>query len=134
MPRSCSRRSFPAILWRPGVCVWALTCSSSRLRGRHATNPGGPPCHRAEFPLRRGGTLGRATVFVRAGHAGGPAQLLQRPDDARARVELALQRAVPGAGGVRVVQVVPGLAERRDGHPGYVLGPVTRLEFRGAEL
>src|SRR5215475_13120503 len=133
MPRSCSRRSFPVILLRVDACAWALTGTSSRLRGRRATYSGRAPRHRSEFPRRRGGPLGGEPLLVRPAHVVGPAQLLERPDDPRAGVKLALQRPVPGAGGVRVVQVVPRFAERRDRHPGDVLRLVARLEFRGAE-
>src|SRR5262245_12900765 len=42
-----------------------------------------------------------------------PAQLLEQPDEACARVDLALLHPVAGAGGVRVVQVVPRLAQRQ---------------------
>src|ERR1700759_3198924 len=133
MLSSCSRRSFPVIRLRPEGCGCALTCASSRLRGHHATYPAGAPRHRAEFLLRRGGPLGGRPVLVRPAHVVGPAQLLQRPDDARTGVELALQRAVPRAGRVGVVQVVPGLTERRDRHPGHVLRLVACLEFRRAE-
>src|SRR6266702_5996927 len=93
MLSSCSRRSFPVILLRPDACGCALTCSSSRLRGNRGTYPAGAPRHRAEFPLRRDRTLGREPVLVRPAHVVGPAQLLQRPDDPGAGVELALQRA-----------------------------------------
>src|SRR6266516_6116767 len=147
MLSSCSRRSFPVILLRPDVCGCALTCSSSRLRGHRATHPAvlargddpprppreATPRHRAELPRRRGGPLGGEPLLVRPAHVVGPAQLLQRPDDARARVQLPLQRAVPRAGRVRVVQVVPGLAEGRDRHPGPVLRLVTDLELLAAE-
>src|SRR6266516_4250506 len=133
MLSSCSRRSFPVILLRPDGCGCALPCAPPRLRRHHATYPAGAPRHRAEFPLRRGGPLGREPVLVRPAHVVGPAQLRQRPDDTRTGVELALQRAVPRAGRVRVVQVVPGLTERRDRHPGHVLRLVACLEFRGAE-
>src|SRR5580692_16193 len=112
MSISCSRRSFPVILLRPDLWGWELTGSSLRLRGHRATYlPGAPDCHRAEFLGGRGRTLAREPVLVGPAHIIGPAQLLQHPDDARARVELALQRSVSCAGGVRVVQVVPGLTE-----------------------
>src|SRR5271166_1984073 len=130
---SCSRRSFPVILLRPDLAGWEFTCSSLRLRGHGATYPVGAPCHRAEFPRGRGGPLGRKPFLVRPAHVVGPAQLLQRPDDPRAGVELALQRSVPSAGGVRVVQVVPGFAEGRDRQPGYVPRLVADLEFLAAE-
>src|SRR5579872_5913946 len=125
MSSSCSRRSFPVIRLRPDLGGWALTGSSLRFRGRGARNPAvlargtdGAPRHRAEFPRGGGGTLGGEPFLVRPADVVGPAQLLQRPDDTRARVELALQRAVAGARRVGMVQVVPGLAEGRDGQPG----------------
>src|SRR5215471_19487451 len=147
MLSSCSRRSFPVILLRPDGCGCALTCSSSRLRGHRATHVAvfargnDPPrplreatsCHRPEFPRRGGGPLGGEPLLVRPAHVVRPAQLLQRPDDARAGVQLALQRPVPGAGGVGVMQVVPGLAERRDRQPGHVPRLVADLELLGAE-
>src|SRR5258708_15256044 len=131
--RSCSRRSLPVILLRPDLGGGELTGSSSRLRVHRATYPVGAPCHRAEFPRRRGRTLGRKPFFVRPAHVVGPAQLLQRPDDPRAGVQLAPQRPVPCAGRVRVVQVVPGLAERRDRQPGHVPRLVAHLELLAAE-
>src|SRR5436309_3153219 len=91
IPRSCSRRSFPVILLRPDAWGWELTGTSSRLRGRRATYPVGAPRHGAEFPLRGGGPLGGEPLLVRPAHVVGPAQLLERPDDPGAGVELALQ-------------------------------------------
>src|SRR6516165_8998497 len=140
MSSSCSRRSLPVILLRPGLGGWTLTGSSLRFRGRRARNPAvlargdeGAAGHRAEFPRGGGGTLGGEPVLIRPPDVVGPAQLLQRPDDACARVELALQRAVPGARRVGVVQVVPGLAEGRDGQPGDVARLVAHLELLAAE-
>src|ERR1700761_8330561 len=133
MPRSCSRRSLPVILLRPDACVWALTGTSSRLRGHRATYLGGAPRHRPQFPRRRGGPLGAEPLLVRPADVVGPAQLLERPDDPGAGVELALQGAVAGAGGVGVGQVVPGLAEGGYRHPGLVAGLVADLEFLAAE-
>src|SRR6516164_8141168 len=147
MSSSCSRRSFPVIRLRPDLCGWALTGSSLRFCGRRARNPAvlprswgevvpprpPRPGHRPQFPGGGGGTLSAEPVLVRPPDAVGPAQLLQRPDDARARVELALQRAVPGTGRVGVVQVVPGLAEGRDGQPGDVARLVAHLELLAAE-
>src|SRR5580658_3113974 len=133
MSSSCSRRSFPVIRLRPDLGGWAFTGSSLRLRGHRATNPGGAPRHRAEFPRGGGGTLGGQPVLVRPPDVISPAQLLQRPDDACARVELALQRAVPSARRVGVVQVVPGLPERRDGQPRDVARPVPHLELLATE-
>src|SRR6266436_424417 len=130
---SCSRRSFPVILLRPDLWGWVLICSSSRLRGHRVTYLADAPCHRAEFPRRRGRTLSRKPFLVRPAHVIGPAQLFQCPDDTRAGVELALQRSVPGAGRIRVVQVVPGLAEGRDRHPGHVPRLVADLELLAAE-
>src|SRR4029077_10201961 len=129
----CSRRSFPVILFRPDAWGWELTGTSSRLRGRRATHPAGASRHRAELPRRRGGPLGGEPLLLPPAHVVGPAQLLERPDDPGAGVELALQRAVPRAGRVRVVQVVPGLAKGRDRHPGHVLRLVTDLELLAAE-
>src|SRR5580658_8572835 len=130
---SCCRRSFPVILLRPELCGWALTGSSSRLRGHSATNPVGAPCHRAEFPRGGGGALGAEPGLLRPAYVVGPAQFLQRPDDSRARVELALKRPVPRAGGVGMMQVVPGFAEGRDGQPGHVPRLVPDLELLAAE-
>src|SRR5215469_115201 len=127
MSSSCSRRSLPVIRLRPVLSGWALTGSSLRFRRRRARNPAvlaradeGAAGHRAQFPRGGGRTLGGEPLLIRPADVIGPPQLLQRPDDARARVELALQRAVPGAGRVGMVQVVPGLAEGRDGQPGDV--------------
>src|SRR5213076_260962 len=53
--------------------------------------------------LREAFRLGPADV-------GGPAQLLEDPDDAGGRVELATQDAVPGCRRIGVVHVVPALA------------------------
>src|SRR5581483_6287720 len=133
MPRSCSRRSFPVMRLRPETCVWALTGTSSRLRAHRATPPGGEPRPVAEFPLRGGGPLGSEPLRVGPADVVGPAQLLEGPDDPGAGVELALERAVAGAGGVGVVQVVPGFAERGNRHPGHVLRLVADLELLGAE-
>src|SRR5579863_4876341 len=131
MSSSCCRRSWPVILLRADLWGWLLTRTSLRLRGHRATNPAGPAPgdavprqsalgHRAQLAGRGGGTLGAEPFLVRPAHVVGPAQLLEPADDARARVQLALQGAVPGAGRVGVVQVVPGLAERGDGEPGHV--------------
>src|SRR5947207_15194212 len=102
MLSSCSRRSFPVILLRPDACGCALTCASSRLRGHRATYPAllprgddppglpreATPRHRAELPRRRGGPLGGEPFLVGPAHVVGPAQLLERPDDPGAGVEL----------------------------------------------
>src|SRR5580692_10849297 len=117
MLSSCSRLSLPVILLRPEVWGCELTCSSSRLRGHRATHSAGAPCHRAEFPCRRDGSLGRKAFLIRPPHVVRPAQLLEGPDDTSARVKLALQRSVPRARGIGVVQVVPGFAEGGDGQP-----------------
>src|SRR5580700_82596 len=133
MSRSCCRRSWPVILLRADLWVGALTGSSLRLRGHGATNLRGAPGHRAEFPRRGGRALGPEPVLVGPAHVVGPAQLLQRPDDPRAGVELPLERAVPRARRVGVVQVVPGLAEGPYGQPGDVARLVAHLELLAAE-
>src|SRR5690349_2622948 len=99
MPSSCSRRSFPVIRLRAEACVWALAGTSSRLRAHRATSTGGEPRPVAEFPRRRSRPLGGEPVLVRPADVVGPAQLLERPDNPGAGVELALQRARAGQGG-----------------------------------
>src|SRR5690606_2966770 len=54
-------------------------------------------------------------------------------DDGGADVDLPLEHAVPGAGRVGVVEVVPGLAEGRDGQPPDVPRLVADLELLLAE-
>src|ERR1700733_1456319 len=143
MSSSCCRRSWPVILLRADLGGWLLTRTSLRLRGDRATSPAGtgdravpgkcPHGHVAQLPLGAGRTLGAEPVLVRPAHVVGPAQLLEPADDTRARVQLALQGAVPRAGRVGVVQVVPGLAERGDGQPGHVARLVADLELLAAE-
>src|SRR6185312_17488770 len=60
-------------------------------------------------------------------------ELFGQPDAAGGDVDLALEHAVPGARRVRVVQVVPRLAEREHGQPGDVLRLVPGVELALAE-
>ena len=58
--------------------------------------------------------LGLQPLGLRPADVVGPAELLEHPDQAGRGVDLTAQHAVPRAGRVGVVQVVPGLAERQD--------------------
>src|SRR5690606_41871350 len=78
-------------------------------------------------PLRRQPLGGRPADVI------APAQRLEEPDDGGADVDLPLEHAVPGAGRVGVVEVVPGLAEGRDGQPPDVPRLVADLELLLAE-
>src|SRR5690349_11813352 len=123
MSSSCSRRSLPVIrlrwllpalelLTRPSLrsCRLAVTWL------RHV----GPGRHRAQRDIAHAGELAGQPALVRPPDVPGPAEQFGPPDDPRADVDLALERSVPGAGRVAVVQVVPGLAEGKDGQPGDV--------------
>src|SRR5262245_427211 len=61
-------------------------------------------------------------------HRADPAELLEDPNAPCREVDLALEHSVARAGGVGVVQVVPGLTEGRDRQPPDVAGLVARLE------
>src|SRR5262249_36532193 len=58
-----------------------------------------------------------------------PAELLAEPDQPRRGIDLAAQSAMPGAGRVRVMEVVPGLAKGQDGQPVHVPRLVPDLEL-----
>src|SRR5258706_6220215 len=58
-----------------------------------------------------------------------PAELLGYPDGARGDVDLPLEHAMPRAGRVGMMQVVPRLAERQHGQPRHVLRLVPGLEL-----
>src|SRR5438046_9256819 len=53
-------------------------------------------------------------------HVGRPTRALEEPDQSRARVDLMRERAVASRARERVVEVVPGLAERADTEGGEV--------------
>src|ERR1700712_2239180 len=65
--------------------------------------------------LAGGGLDARQPLGAGPAHLGGPAELLEQPDRPRGDVQLAAEHAVPGAGWVGMVQVVPGLTERQQG-------------------
>src|SRR6516162_9123258 len=129
MSSSCSRRSRPVMRLRwllPAVGL--VTHSSSRLCRRAVTRRGRGLGHRAQGHVTLAGELRGQPPLVRPPDVPGPAELLGPPDDPGADVDLALERAVPGARGIAVVQVVPGLAEGRDGQPGDVARLVPDFE------
>src|SRR5690242_3757328 len=78
------------------------------------------PAHRAQRDIALAGELAGQPALIRPPDVPGPAEQFGPPDDPRADVDLALECPVPGAGRVAVVQVVPGLAEGKDGQPGDV--------------
>ena len=101
---SCSRRSAPVIRRaRPRL---RLACGAPV--GRHAALGQSAGSRRS---------LRVEALLDRPAHVVHPADLLDQPDDPGRGVDLAAQHAVPGAGRVGVVQVVPGLAHRRDREP-----------------
>src|SRR5690242_20014424 len=110
---SCSRRSFPVIRARPPE--------------RRA---GGPDAAREPSVVTASSSQPsvRQPVGPRPADGGRPAQPLEEPDQPGAGVDLATQDAVPGAGRVRVVQVVPGLAHRQQRQPPDVAAAVAALE------
>src|SRR5262252_7556171 len=122
MSSSCSRRSLPVIRLRWLLPVPELLTHPSLRSGRPAVTwlrhvgPG----HRAQRDVAQAGELAGQPPLVRPPDVPGPAEQFGPPDDPRADVDLALERPVPGAGRVAVVQVVPGLAEGKDGQPGDV--------------
>src|SRR5437764_4920377 len=122
MPSNCSRRSLPVIRLRLLLPVLELlTHPSSRSCRGPVTRLGHVrPGHRAQRDLAQAGELAGQPPFVRPPDVPGPAEQFGPPDDPGADVDLALERSVPGAGRIAVVQVVPGLAEGKDGQPGDV--------------
>src|SRR5699024_6407559 len=72
--------------------------------------------------------LGGESFSVGPAYLGGPTELFEDPDDPCGDVDLALEYTVAGAGGVGVVQVVPGLPEGGDRQPPHVAGTVAHLE------
>src|SRR6266702_3926895 len=123
MSSSCSLRSLPVILFRLGPAGWLVTTPSWRPGGNSANRVGrvGRPAggHRAE-PAGAAGLLGGQPPRIGPADVVCPAELLGQPDAARRDVDLALEHAVPGAGRIGMVQVVPGLAEGQDRQPGDV--------------
>src|SRR5215472_6543107 len=93
----------------------------------------GTPGHRAQRHVALPGEPGGQPPLVRPPDVPGPAQLLGPPDDPGADVDLALERPVPGARRIAMVQVVPGLAEGGNGQPGDVARLVPDLEVLGPE-
>ena len=73
---------------------------------------------------RRGGRQLVEPVPLGPADVGGPAEPLEQPDGARRDVQLAAVHAVPGAGRIGVVAVVPGLAHAQDRQRPEVGGPV----------
>ncbi len=105
---SCSRRSaagHPAARGR--ACV--TRSSAQRWVGRHAGAQATRPVRDAAWP--------RAAPRPASGRRCTQPSLLEQPDHPGRRVDLAAQHAVPRAGRVGVVQVVPRLAHRRDREP-----------------
>src|ERR1022692_1096962 len=123
MSSNCCLRSLPVILFRLGPAGWLVTAPSWRPRGKSANRAGRlgrpAPGHRAEL-AGAAGLLAGQSFLVRPADVVDPAELLGQPDGPGGDVDLALEHAVPGAGGVGMVQVVPGLAERQDRQPGDV--------------
>src|SRR6516165_8929434 len=123
MSSSCCRRSCPVIRLRLALGDCSVTgpswrsCRGPVSRLRRPRRLLAALGHPAEASRRVRGTLGGQPGLVRPAHVVRPAELLKDPDHPRALVDLALQHAVPGTGRVRVVQVVPGFAEGRDGEP-----------------
>src|SRR4029450_13010284 len=124
MSRSCSRRCFPVIRARAPV-----RAGRPARVGRPAAGGDGlltpPSCRTGKAGSRS--PCGQA-LLVRPADVRRPPELLEDPDRAGAGVYLAAEDAVPGPRGVRVVEVVPGLAEREQRQPPHVPGPVAALE------
>src|ERR1700744_233389 len=138
MSSSCCRRSWPVIRFRLVLGAGSVTGTSwslcrrpvslvRRLSGLFVTLR-----HPAQAARRAACALGVQPGLVRPAHVVGPAQLLAPLDPPGGLVDLALERAVAGAGRVGVVQVVPGLAEGGDGQPGDVHRAVARGPVRVA--
>src|SRR5712691_8978693 len=123
MSSSCCLRSLPVILFRLGPAGWLVTTPSWRSAGNSAnrvSHPGRPAGgHRAEL-AGAAGLLGGQPLLIWPADVVCPAELLGQPDAAGRDVDLALEHAVPGAGRIGMVQVVPGLAEGQDRQPGDV--------------
>src|SRR5216684_4914004 len=135
MSSNCSRRSRPVILLRWSLpAVGLVTHPSSPSCRRPVTRLGHAKLsHRAQRHPALAGEPGGQPLLVRPPDVPGPAEQLGPPDDPGADVDLALERPVPGARRIAVVQVVPGLAEGRDGQPGDVPRLVPDLEVLVAE-
>src|SRR5262245_56246873 len=79
--------------------------------------PAAPPVSAAQPSVRAAPQRGPLEklrlepIALRPAHVRYPAEPLEDPDKARVHVDLAAQHAVPGAGRIGVVQVVPVLAE-----------------------
>src|SRR5215471_12022911 len=132
MSSSCSRRSLPVILLRPGPGDWLVTAPSCQPAGKSSKRvANGPPGHGAQLP--GSGALAAQPGLVRPADVLDPAELLGRPDQPGRGVDLPPERSVPGAGRVGVVQVVPRLAEGQDGQPVDVPRLVPYLELFLAE-
>src|SRR5215831_17270640 len=129
MSSSCSRRSLPVMRLRwwllPVLELVTQPSSRSRVSTRLRCGPVTRlrhvgPRHRAQRDVAQAGELAGQPPLVRPADVPGPAEQLGPPDDPGADVDLALERTVPSAGRVAVVQVVPGFAEGGDGQPGDV--------------
>jgi len=110
------------VLTGSGHCWRAAAASAGR--GRWRRRPGSPGL--------QGGLLvlaGAAAAAVEAGgggpaHLGGPAEAFEDADQAGGDVDLAGVCAVPGAGRIGMVHVVPALPEREQGQTPQVSGTV----------
>src|SRR5690606_33458811 len=122
---SCSRRCAPVTRRRDladsltgSLMTPALPGLGGPCHGRAGVGTGlGRPPYGAGRPhrsraARSGDALRGDARRIGPVYVVGPAQLLERPDQPGAQVDLALEHAVPGRDRVRVVEVVPGLTER----------------------
>src|SRR3954452_11078601 len=139
MSSNCWRRWAPVIRTRgrPALLLMASICSWHPSSPGHASAraTGGVRLARAEEESavpsgRRSGDAALGSQPHRVGplDARGPAELLEGPDDPGTDVDLSAEDAVPGAGGVGVVQVVPRLAKAEQGQLPEVGRPVPRGE------
>src|SRR5215472_13951046 len=126
MSSNCSRRSLPVMRFRLLPAVGLVTHPSSRSCRRPVTRL--YLGHRAQRHVALPGEPGGQPPLVRPPDVPGPAELLGPPDDPGADVDLALERPVPSTRRITMVQVVPGLAEGRNGQPGDVARLVPDFE------
>src|SRR5262249_45065044 len=106
MSSSCCRRCWPVIRFLVVFGDWSVTETSWPLRRRPVSRLYRLSRlivtlrHSAKAARRVGGALGVEPRFVRPAYVVGPAELLEPLDDPGRLVDLALERAVPGAGRV----------------------------------
>src|SRR3954454_24662600 len=112
MSSNCWRRRAPVIRTRgrPALLLMASIVPRTCLRpGDRWVRVARAEEESAVRSVRRSGDAALGSQPHRVGplDARGPAELLEDPDDPGTDVDLSAEDAVPGAGGVGVVQVVP---------------------------